>query len=267
MGTHRRFLCTLLPAVVRRGAGLLLVAACLGVLTGCTAAPGGDPSALSLQVTPENPANRLTAVQIMVLLTVLSLAPALLMLLTSFTRIVIVLSFVRSALGAQQLPPNQVLLGLALFLTFFVMSPVWDRINGQAVQPYLSGAIKEDVAMERGMAPLRSFMLKQTREKDIELFASTAGIESLPSPEKVPDQVLIPAFIISELKTGFQMGFLVFIPFLVIDLVVSSTLMSMGMMMLPPSVISLPFKVLLFILVDGWHLVTRSLLMSFGGSA
>lgn len=242
-----------------------LLAALALLLVGCTATSATQSSQdVALQLTPDSPASRLTAVQIMIVLTVLSVAPAVLMLLTSFTRIIIVLSFVRSAIGVQQLPPNQVLLGLALFFTFFVMAPELDQINNQALQPYLAGDIKEDVALQRGMEPLRNHMLRQTREKDIALFASLADTKDISTPKDVPDHVLIPAFIISELKAGFQMGFLIFIPFLVIDLVVSSVLMSMGMMMLPPVVISLPFKILLFILVDGWHLVSRSLLLSFG---
>jgi flagellar biosynthetic protein FliP len=239
-------------------AALLLSAGC-----GVSAPATGAPNNLTLEIGGDSPASRMSAVQVIVLLTVLSLAPALLMLMTSFTRIIIVLSFVRSAIGVQQLPPNQVLLGLALFLTFFVMSPVWERMNAQAVQPYLAGDIKEDVALQRGMEPLRGFMLRQARDKDVELFAGMANVPSIAEPKDIPDHVLIPAFVISELKAGFQMGFMVFIPFLIIDLVVSSTLMSLGMMMLPPVVISLPFKVLLFIMVDGWHLITRSLLASF----
>lgn len=202
------------------------------------------------------------ALQIVFLLTVLSLAPAILMLLTSFTRIVVVLSFVRNALATQQTPPNQVLIGLALFLTFFVMSPVWTSVNADALQPYLAGTISRDQALERAEAPVRQFMLRQTREKDLALFTSLAGLE-VQSPEQVPTHALIPAFAISELKTAFQIGFVIFVPFIVIDMVVASTLMSMGMLMLPPMMISLPFKILLFVLVDGWHLITRSLVLSF----
>jgi len=230
-------------------------------LVGCVEA---TQNGISVQVNGgQTGAGNLTLVQIIVLLTVLSLAPAVLMLFTSFIRIVIVLSFVRSALSVPQLPPNQILVGLALFMTLFVMWPVWQQVNLDALQPYLAGEMDNDVAFNRAMAPVRGFMLRQTREKDIELFMAMANTPDADTVDDVPNHVLTPAFIISELKTGFQMGFLVFVPFLIIDLVISSTLMSMGMMMLPPVVISLPFKVLLFVLVDGWNLVARSLLMSF----
>lgn len=204
-----------------------------------------------------------TSLQILLLLTVLSLAPAILMLMTSFTRIIIVLSFVRNALGTQQLPPNQVLIGLALFLTFFVMEPTWNQINTNAVQPYLKNQITQTEAMTKAEEPLRVFMFKQTREKDLELFVGLSKMERPKTYRDVPTYVLIPAFVISELKTAFQMGFAIFIPFIVIDMIVSSTLMSVGMMMLPPMMISLPFKLLLFVLVDGWHLVVQSLVTSF----
>lgn len=211
----------------------------------------------------DSPREVATTLQILFVLTVLSLAPAILMLMTSFTRIVVVLSFLRSALATQQMPPNQLLIGLALFLTFFVMAPVWGQVNQKALQPYLAGSITQEEALERGAAPLREFMLKQTREKDLELFVNLARMESLAEPSAVPTYVLIPAFAISELKTAFQMGFIIFIPFMVIDMVVASTLMSMGMLMLPPMMISLPFKILLFVMVDGWNLVVRSLVLSF----
>lgn len=204
-----------------------------------------------------------TSLQILLLLTVLSLAPAILMLMTSFTRIIIVLSFVRNALGTQQLPPNQVLVGLALFLTFFIMEPTWNQINTNAVQPYLKNQITQTEAITKAEEPLRSFMFKQTREKDLELFVGLSKMERPKTYHDVPTYVLIPAFVISELKTAFQMGFAIFIPFMVIDMIVSSTLMSIGMMMLPPMMISLPFKLLLFVLVDGWHLVVQSLVTSF----
>lgn len=204
-----------------------------------------------------------TSLQILLLMTVLSLAPAILMLMTSFTRIIVVLSFVRNALGTQQLPPNQVLIGLSLFLTFFVMAPTWNQINTGAVQPYLKNQITQTEALAKAEEPLRTFMFKQTRENDLELFV---GLAKMPRPKTyrdIPTYVLIPAFIISELKTAFQMGFAIFIPFMVIDMIVSSTLMSVGMMMLPPMMVSLPFKLLLFVLVDGWHLVVQSLVTSF----
>ncbi len=204
-----------------------------------------------------------TSLQILLLMTVLSLAPAILMLMTAFTRIIIVLSFVRNALGTQQLPPNQVLVGLALFLTFFVMAPTWNQINTNAVQPYLKNQINQTEALSKAEEPLRTFMFKQTREKDLELFVGLSKMAQPKTYRDVPTYVLIPAFVISELKTAFQMGFAIFIPFIVIDMIVSSTLMSIGMMMLPPMMISLPFKLLLFVLVDGWHLVVQSLVTSF----
>ena len=204
-----------------------------------------------------------SGLQILVVLTVLSIAPALLMMLTSFTRIVIVLSFTRSALGAQQVPPNSVLLGLALFLTFFTMAPTWSRINHEALQPYMHKTITFDQATEKALSPLRQFMLKQTRENDIALFVKLSKGPRPENPGQVPTHVLIPAFLTSELKTAFTIGFLIYIPFLIIDMVVSVTLMSMGMMMLPPMSISLPCKILLFVLVDGWHLIIRALALSF----
>jgi len=204
-----------------------------------------------------------TSLQLLMLLTVLSLAPAILMLMTAFTRIIIVLSFVRNALGTQQLPPNQVMVGLALFLTFFVMVPTWNQINANAVQPYLKNQITQAEALAKAEEPLRNFMFRQTREKDLELFVGLSKMERPKTYRDVPTYVLIPAFVISELKTAFQMGFAIFIPFIVIDMIVSSTLMSIGMMMLPPMMISLPFKLLLFVLVDGWHLVVESLVTSF----
>lgn len=204
-----------------------------------------------------------TSLQILLLMTVLSLAPAILMLMTSFTRIIIVLSFVRNALGTQQLPPNQVMVGLALFLTFFVMAPTWNQVNTEAIQPYMNNQITQAEALTKAEEPMRLFMFKQTREKDLELFVGLAKMERPKTYKEVPTYVLIPAFVISELKTAFQMGFAIFIPFIVIDMIVSSTLMSIGMMMLPPMMISLPFKLLLFVLVDGWHLVVQSLVTSF----
>ncbi len=204
-----------------------------------------------------------TSIQIFLLLTVLSIAPAILVLMTSFTRIIIVLSFVRNALGTQQMPPNQVLVGLAFFLTFYVMAPTWNQVNTQAWQPYLQNQLSQTEALNKAEEPLRTFMFKQTREKDLELFVGLAKMERPKTYRDIPTYVLIPSFVISELKTAFQMGFAIFIPFMVIDMIVSSTLMSMGMMMLPPMMISLPFKLLLFVLVDGWHLVVQSLVTSF----
>lgn len=204
-----------------------------------------------------------SAVQLLLLVTVLSVTPAILMLMTSFTRIVVVLSFVRNALGTQQLPPTQVILGLSLFLTFFVMMPTFTEVNSKALQPYLQSEITKEQALDNAEQPLRTFMFKQTREKDLELFVSMSKMERPRTYGDIPTHVLIPAFVISELKTAFQMGFAIFIPFMIIDMIVASTLMSMGMMMLPPMMISLPFKILLFVLVDGWHLVVQSLVTSF----
>ena len=204
-----------------------------------------------------------TALQFFLLLTVLSLVPAILMMVTSFVRITIVLSFVRNAIGAQQMPPNQVLVGLALFLTLFVMAPTWQRINTDALQPYLSNQLPADQAFDKGSQPLREFMFKQVRERDLALFIQVGGLAQPNTQADVPTYALVPAFMISELKTAFQMGFLIMVPFLVIDLVVSSVLMSMGMMMLPPASISLPFKLLLFGMAEGWYLIVHSLITSF----
>ena len=203
------------------------------------------------------------SLQILFLLTVLSLAPAILMLTTSFTRIIIVLGFLRQALGTQQIPPNQVLLGLALFLTFFNMNPIFTEINNTALQPYMRGEMKQEAALNKALEPMRGFMFRQTRQKDLALFVYLSKSPCPATPADVPTLVLIPSFVLSELKTAFQMGFLIYIPFLIIDMVVASTLMSMGMMMLPPVTISLPFKILLFVMIDGWHLIVRSLMTSF----
>ena len=203
------------------------------------------------------------ALQFFLLLTILSLVPAILMMVTSFVRIAIVLRFVRNAVGVPQLPPNQVLLGLALFLTFFVMAPTWQRINSDALQPYLTNQLPADQAFDKASEPLREFMFKQVRERDLALFIQIGNLPRPNTQADVPTYALVPAFMISELKTAFQMGFMVLVPFLVIDLVVSSVLMSMGMMMLPPATISLPFKLLLFVLVDRLHLIVRSLVESF----
>ena len=204
-----------------------------------------------------------TALQFFLLLTVLSLVPAVLMMVTGFVRIAIVLSFVRNAIGAQQMPPNQVVLGLALFLTVFVMAPTWQRVNTDALQPYLHNDLQADQAFDKGSQPLRDFMFKQVRERDLAMFIQVGGLPQPQTQADVPTYALVPAFMISELKTAFQMGFLIMVPFLVIDIVVSSVLMSMGMMMLPPASISLPFKLLLFVMADGWHLIVHSLVTSF----
>jgi flagellar biosynthetic protein FliP len=210
------------------------------------------------------PADISVVLQIFLLMTVLSLAPGLLIMTTSFTRIVVVLSFMRNAIGTQQAPSNQIIIAMALFLTFFIMSPVWQQINTQAIQPYKAQTITQEQALDRAVAPVRKFMLTQTREKDIALFLSLSKMPRPRNADEIPTLTIIPAFMISELRTAFQIGFLVYIPFLVVDMVVASVLMSMGMMMLPPVMISLPFKILLFVLVDGWGLIIGSLVKSFG---
>ncbi len=207
--------------------------------------------------------NIATSVKLLLLLTVLSLAPAILILMTSFTRIIIVLSFVRTALATQQMPPNQVLVGLALFLTFFIMAPTFQEVNEVALSPLFSDEITLEEAYDEASIPLKEFMTKHTRQKDLALFLKYNGADRPESIEEIPLTMLVPAFALSEIKTAFQMGFMIFIPFLVIDMIVASVLMSMGMMMLPPVMISLPFKILLFVLVDGWHLIIKSLLQSF----
>ena len=212
----------------------------------------------------EDPEKVSSALQILFLLTILTLAPSILILTTSFARIIIVLSFLRQAMGTQQTPPTQILIGLGLFLTLFVMGPTWTEINDKALQPYLNEEISQMDALKLAEAPIKNFMLKQTREKDLSLFVNMAEGQST-SDAEVEIQSLIPAFIISELKTAFQIGFLIYIPFLILDMVVASILLSMGMMMLPPVLISLPFKLMLFVMVDGWYLTVGSLVRSFGG--
>jgi flagellar biosynthetic protein FliP len=211
-----------------------------------------------------NPQEIVSAVKVIMMLTVLTLAPAILIMMTSFTRIIIVLSFVRQALGTQQMPPNQLLVGLALFLTFFVMSPFFNKINHDGLQPFLNNQISQEEAVEKSLAPIRVFMFNQTRALDLQLFLRLGKIDQPKTRADVPTTVLIPAFVLSELKTAFQMGFIIYLPFLVIDMVAASVLMAMGMMMLPPVVISLPFKIMLFVLVDGWTLLIGSLVKSFG---
>ena len=212
----------------------------------------------------ENPEEVVSAIKLIAILTVLTLAPAILIMMTSFTRIVIVLSFVRQALGTQQMPPNQLLVGLALFISLFIMSPALTKINNDAVQPYLKGTISQEVALTNALAPLRKFMFNQTRDADLALFVRMSKMDRPKTRADVPSSVLIPAFIVSELKTAFQIGFIIYLPFLVIDMVAASVLMAMGMMMLPPVIISLPFKIMLFVFVDGWSLLVGSLVKSFG---
>lgn len=238
-------------------AGMALLAATQ--VHGQTPIPG-----ISIRVGSSNtPDEVATSLQVLVILTVLTLAPAILIMTTSFTRIIIVLAFLRQALGTQQTPPNQVLIGLALFLTLFIMQPTWTQVNEQALQPYLAKRLTQQQALERAGVPLKQFMQRFVREKDLALFVRIAKIPQPRNIEDVPLHVIVPAFIISELKTAFQIGFLLYMPFLVVDLVVSSVLMAMGMMMLPPIMISLPLKLMLFVLVDGWNLIVGALVQSF----
>lgn len=242
---------------------LSLVVMGLVLVTPVSAEPVPFPS-IDLHIgQTDQPREVVDSLQVLLLLTVLALVPAFLVLMTSFTRIVVVLSFVRSALATQQTPPNQVLIGLALFLTFFTMVPVYNQVKSQALDPYLAQQITQEQALELAQQPIKEFMFKQTREKDLALFVNASHGQRPNSKDDIPLLTLIPAFVISELKTAFQMGFLIFIPFLVIDMVVASTLMSMGMFMIPPVMIALPFKLLLFVMVDGWYLVVKSLMESF----
>ena len=211
----------------------------------------------------EGPEATVDSVKLLIMLTVLSLAPSFLILTTCFTRIIVVLSFLRNALGTQQTPPNQLLIGLALFLTLFIMQPVYSQVMEQAINPFLAEEINQEQAIDIAIVPVKKFMLEQTREKDLALFLRASGGDNVADPMDLSLTTVVPAFAISELKTAFSIGFIIFIPFLVIDMVVASILMSMGMMMLPPVMISLPFKILLFVLVDGWYLVVESLLESF----
>jgi flagellar biosynthetic protein FliP len=246
---------------------LVLVIACLLIASSVGVAQSKTPvplPKLSVEVgkatTPEDVSITL---QILLLMTILSLAPGILILTTSFTRIIVVFHFLKQAMGTTQMPPSQVLIGLAMFLTFFIMAPTWSKVNDQALQPYLNKKISLTEAYDKGVEPLREFMFRQTREEDLGLFMKLANIEKPQSRNEVPIHALIPAYAISELRIGFQIGFVLFIPFIIIDMVVASVLMSMGMMMLPPMMISMPFKILLFILVDGWHLIINSLMESF----
>jgi flagellar biosynthetic protein FliP len=243
--------------------GWCSLALLLGTPVAAWAQVGGMP-ALSSTPGPGGSQTYTLSIQTLLTLTSLTFLPAALLMMTSFTRIIIVLSLLRHALGTQTSPPNQVLVGLALFLTFFIMAPVMDKIYADAYLPLSENRITFQQAIERGAVPLRKFMLKQTREADIGLFARMANVPKIDSPDDIPMRVLVPAFVTSELKTAFQIGFVIFIPFLVIDMVVASVLMSMGMMMMSPVMVSLPFKLMLFVLVDGWHLLLGSLVQSFG---
>jgi flagellar biosynthetic protein FliP len=255
IGSARRLLTARRCSLLALGALLFAVPAMaadpagITVLNATPTASGGQEYSLSLQT--------------LILLTSLTFLPAALLMMTGFTRIIIVLSLLRQALGTQSSPPNQVLIGLALFLTFFVMSPVLDKIYTEAYQPYSENRISLQEAMDKGAQPLKTFMMKQTREADIALFMKMSETPAVQGPEDVPLRVLVPAFITSELKTAFQIGFAIFIPFLIIDMVVASVLMSMGMMMVSPAIVSLPFKLMLFVLVDGWQLLLGSLVQSF----
>ena len=255
IGSARRLLTARRCSLLALGALLFAVPAMaadpagITVLNATPTASGGQEYSLSLQT--------------LILLTSLTFLPAALLMMTGFTRIIIVLSLLRQALGTQSSPPNQVLIGLALFLTFFVMSPVLDKIYTEAYQPYSESRISLQEAMDKGALPLKAFMMKQTREADIALFMKMSATPAVQGPEDVPLRVLVPAFITSELKTAFQIGFAIFIPFLIIDMVVASVLMSMGMMMVSPAIVSLPFKLMLFVLVDGWQLLLGSLVQSF----
>ena len=231
--------------------------------TGAPSANSPEPWRLNIGFDGgSKPGDVSVAVQIVILMTLLSFAPAMVMLMTSFTRIVIVLGFVRTAIGVPSAPSNQIILGLSLFLTFFLMGPTIERINSEALKPYMDGQMSSTIALDKAAAPLKDFMLKQTRTRDLEFFLQLGRFPPTKLQE-LPLRVVVPAFVISELQTAFQMGFLLFLPFLVIDFIVSSVLMSLGMMMMPPSVVSLPFKLLLFVLVDGWHLVVKSIIESF----
>ena len=255
IGSARRLLTARRCSLLALGALLFAVPAMaadpagITVLNATPTASGGQEYSLSLQT--------------LILLTSLTFLPAALLMMTGFTRIIIVLSLLRQALGTQAAPPNQVIVGLSLFLTFFVMGPTLDRVYAEAYQPYQAGQISFEVALERAQVPMRAFMLKQTRQSDVALFAKLAKLEPNVAPENVPFRVLVPAFVTSELKSAFQIAFLIFIPFLVIDMIVSSVLMSLGMMMLSPVLVSLPFKLMLFVLADGWNLLLGSLAASF----
>ena len=268
MKTVLRPFCSARPAC-RRTTVMIFVAVILLFLAGTGSAPaqtnltaGLGPLSISLGANSNAP-DVDTGIKVLFLITLLSLAPSILLLMTCFTRVVIVLGFVRSALQLQGAPGNQIIIGLSLFITYFVMAPVWDNINRDALVPYRAHQITSEQALDLASGHMRTFMLKQTRPKDVELFVAMAKMEPT-SPEQLPLRVVIPGFIISELRTAFQMGFLIFVPFILIDLVVATVLMSMGMMMMPPATISMPLKLLLFVLVDGWSLIVQSLVRSFG---
>ncbi len=224
----------------------------------------GSIPKINLSITPPNgKSDYSTAIQILILLTVLSFGPAFITLMTSFTRIVVVFFFMRNAMGTQQAPPNQVLIGLALFLTIFIMAPVFNQINQNAIQPYMKDKITQQEALDQASVPLKKFMIKQTREKDLLMFMDLAKMKTVKDINALPLYVIVPSFVISELRIAFEIGFLIYLPFLVIDLVVSSVLLSMGIMFLPPVMVSMPFKILIFVLTDGWYLIVESLIKSY----
>jgi flagellar biosynthetic protein FliP len=249
------------PTLRRLLPALFLLSMLLLPLVGM-ASPRGIP-AVTVTTAPGGGQSYSLTLQVLILMTAVTMLPGIVLMMTAFTRIIIVLAILRQALGAGQAPPNQVLIGLALFMTLFVMGPVVDRINTDAVQPYMAGTIDATTALDKGLVPLKGFMLNQTRESDIATFVRISGGEGFEKPEDVPMRILVPAFATSELKSAFQIGFLIFIPFVIIDLVIASVLMSMGMMMLSPVLISLPFKLMLFVLVDGWGLIMSTLAASF----
>lgn len=254
--------------MIRHSASLGFAVACLSILFPGTCEVMAQTGPLFPTITigagdAAQPQQISVLLQILFVLTVLSLAPAILVMMTSFTRLVVVFSLTRHALGTQQMPPNQVMIGLALMLTFFLMAPVYTKINEEALKPYLAEEINQEEALKRAMEPVREFMFKQTRKKDLALFLDISNTERPDTLNQIPTTVLIPSFVISELKTAFQIGFLIYMPFLVIDMVVASVLLSMGMMMLPPFMVSLPFKLMLFVLVDGWNLLVGSMVKSF----
>ena len=233
------------------------------ILTNCAEAAPIIPSVNVEVGTAENPEEVAATLQVVAVLTLATIAPGILMMTTCFVRIVVIIGFLRNALATQNVPPNQVIVSLALFLTFYIMSPYWSQANDNGLQPYLAGQISQEEAITNVLEPMREFMFRQTRESDLALFVNLSEAERPNSQEDVSTFVLIPAFIISELKTAFQIGFMLYVPFIVIDMIVATTLMSMGMMMLPPVMISLPFKILLFVMIDGWHLLIQSIIVSF----
>ncbi len=242
---------------------IVILTALCAVVTSLPAVAQGVPK-ISVELGQSaKPSDLSATLQIVLLLTVLTLAPSIILMVTSFVRIVVVLGFLRQAIGTQQLPPNQLILSLSLILTFFIISPMANKAYNEGLKPYLEEKITKEEAFKKGITPFREFMLAQTREKDLALFVNLAELPQPNTPEDIPLHVLIPGFVLSELKTGFQIAFLVFVPFLIIDMIVASVLMSMGMMMLPPTIVALPFKILLFVLVDGWYLLVKSLVESF----